>query len=202
VGGGLQSHVGLDARPPRGAHLPIAEEEKDSSMPAFTIRDEREHDAAAIRAVTLAAFANMPYSRQTEAAIVEALRAAGALTVSLVAIEAVDVVGHVAFSPASIDGEAVPGWYGVGPLSVRPDRQRSGIGSALMREGIARLRALGGKGCVVVGDPAYYQRFGFQARPGLTVPGVPPEHVRFLDLEAEWAPGVVAFHPGFAARDD
>lgn len=171
-------------------------------MPAFAIRDEQERDAAAIRAVTLAAFANMPYSQQTEAAIIDALRAAGALAVSLVAVEGDDVVGHVAFSPVSVNGAAAPGRYGVGPLSVRPGRQRSGIGSALMREGIARLRALGGKGCVVVGDPAYYERFGFLANPGLTVPGVPPQHVRFLDLEADWPTGVVAFHPGFEARDD
>lgn len=124
-------------------------------MPAFVIRDEEERDAAAIRAVTLAAFATMPYSQQTEAAIVDALRAAGALAVSLVAVDGEEVVGHVAFSPVTIDGVAAPGWYGVGPLSVRPGRQGSGIGSALMREGIARLRELGGKGGVVVGDPAY-----------------------------------------------
>jgi putative acetyltransferase len=171
-------------------------------MPAFTIRDEQEGGAAAIRAVTLAAFATMPYSQQTEAAIVDALREAGALAVSLVAVEGDEVMGHVAFSPVSVNGAAAPGWYGIGPLSVRPDRQRSGIGSALMREGIARLRALGAKGCMVVGDPAYYERFGFRARPAPTVPGVPPRHVRFLDLEAEWPEGVVAFHPGFAARDD
>jgi putative acetyltransferase len=171
-------------------------------MPAFTIRDEQEGGAAAIRAVTLAAFATMPYSQQTEAAIVDALRAAGALAVSLVAVEDGDVVGHVAFSSVTIDGAPAPGWYGVGPLSVRPDRQRSGIGSALMREGVARLRALGAKGCVVVGDPNYYERFGFRENPAVTVPGVSPGHVRVLELGAERTRGVVAFHPGFEARDD
>jgi len=171
-------------------------------MPAFVIRDEQTRDAAAIRAVTLAAFATMPYSQQTEAAIVDALRAAGALAASLVAVDGDEVVGHVAFSPVTIDGSAAPGRYGVGPLSVRPERQRSGIGSALMRAGIARLRALGGKGCVVVGDPAYYERFGFRAKPGPTVPGVPPQHVRFLGLESAWPAGAVAFHPAFEARDD
>jgi putative acetyltransferase len=64
------------------------------------IRDEQEDDAAAIRAVTMAAFETMPYSSQTEAAIIEALRAAGALTVSLVAVEDDQVVGHIAFSPS------------------------------------------------------------------------------------------------------
>lgn len=171
-------------------------------MPAFVIRDEQERDAAAIRAVTLAAFATMPYSQQTEAAIVDALRAAGALAVSLVAVDGDVVVGHVAFSPVTIDGVAAPGWYGVGPLSVRPEQQRSGIGSALMREGIARLQALGGKGYVVVGDPAYYERFGFRVIPGLTVADIPPEYVRFLALGPDWPAGVVAFHPGFEAHDD
>jgi putative acetyltransferase len=171
-------------------------------MPPFTIRDERAGDAAVIRAVTLAAFATMPYSEQTEAAIVDALRAAGALAVSLVAVEDGDVVGHVAFSPLTIGSAEMAAWYGVGPLSVRPGRQRSGIGSALMRAGIARLPAFGAKGCVVVGDPAYYGRFGFRENPAVSVPGVSPHHVRVLELVGERPSGVVAFHPGFAARDD
>jgi putative acetyltransferase len=170
-------------------------------MTAFTIRDERPDDAAAIRAVTLAAFAAMPYSRQSEAAIIEALRAAGALAASLVAEAGDAVIGHVAFSPVTIDGAGRAGWYAVGPLSVRPDRQRSGIGSALMQAGIARLRTLGGAGCVVIGDPRYYERFGFRDEPGLSAEGVPAEHFRVLAFAPERVSGVVAFHPGFAADD-
>lgn len=171
-------------------------------MSETIIRDEREGDAAAIRAVTLVAFAGMPYSQQTEAAIVEALRVANALAVSLVAVEDGEVVGHVAFSPISIDGAAAPGWYGVGPLSVRPGRQRAGIGAALMRAGLERVKALGGKGCVLVGDPGYYRRFGFEASASLSYPDLPAEYFQVLRLGPEARSGVVAFHPAFAARDE
>lgn len=171
-------------------------------MTATTIRDEREEDAGAIRAVTLAAFADMPYSQQTEAAIVAALRAAGALAVSLVAVEDGDVVGHVAFSPVTIDGAEAPGWFGAGPLSVRPDRQRGGIGAALMRAGLARLAGAGAKGCVLVGDPGYYRRFGFEASSSLAYPDLPAEYFQVLALTSQPPSGTVAFHSAFAARDD
>jgi putative acetyltransferase len=171
-------------------------------MTDATIRDEREEDAGAIRAVTLAAFAGMPYSEQTEAAIVEALRASGALAVSLVAVEDGEVVGHVAFSPVTIDGAAAPGWFGAGPLSVRPDRQKGGIGTALMRAGLARLTETGAKGCVLVGDPGYYRRFGFVASDRLVYPDLPAEYFQILALTSQTPSGTVAFHPAFAARDD
>lgn len=170
-------------------------------MAAVTIRDERPDDAGAIRAITVAAFEGMPYSEQTEAAIVAALRAAGALTLSLVAVEGEDIVGHVAFSPVSINEAAAPGWFGVGPVSVRPDRQKAGIGSALMQAGLARLKAANAKGCVLVGDPAYYRRFGFRESSALRYPDLPAEYFQVLDLVGEAPSGIVAFHPGFAARD-
>lgn len=172
------------------------------AMSGIVIRDEQEGDAAAIRAVTLAAFQNMPYSQQTEAAIVDALRAAGALAVSLVAVEGDEVTGHVAFSPIAIDGAPASGWFGVGPLSVRPDRQRKGIGTALMRAGLERLEKSGGKGCALVGDPAYYRRFGFRTTPSLTYPEVPAEYFQVLELASDAPSGTVAFHPAFEARDD
>ncbi len=104
------------------------------------IRDERESDVTAIRALTEAAFADVPQSRQTEAAVIDALRAAGALTLSLVAVDDADeVVGHVAVSPVTHRRACRLGWYGGGPLSVRPDRQRSGIGTALVRAAFERL---------------------------------------------------------------
>ena len=171
-------------------------------MPEPTIRDERETDAGAIRAVTRAAFAGVPYSQQTEAAIVEALRAAGALAVSLVAVENDEIVGHVAFSAMTIDGAAAPGWFGAGPLSVRPGRQRSGIGAALIRAGLARLADAGAQGCVLVGDPAYYRRFGFREAASLIYPGLPAAYFQVLEQAAAEPRGTVAFHPAFAARDD
>ncbi len=102
------------------------------------IRPEREGDADTIRALTSEAFATAAHSSGTEAAIVDGLRADGALSVSLVAEEAGMIVGHAAFSPVTISGS--PGnWMGLGPISVAPDRQRQGVGTALMRAGLERM---------------------------------------------------------------
>ncbi|WP_312018215.1 GNAT family N-acetyltransferase [Bradyrhizobium semiaridum] len=136
--------------------------------PPMPIRDERDEYAAAISRITAAAFERAPHSSGTEAHIVEALRQAGALALSLVATsDDGSIVGHVVFSPVRIYGK--PGrWYGLGPVSVAPDVQRHGVGSALIREGLARLATLDADGSVVLGDPAYYGRFGFVSDPGLT----------------------------------
>ena len=163
------------------------------------IRPEEPRDAAAIRSVTTAAFRAMPYSQQTEAAIVDALRAGGAMTVSLVAVDGDEVVGHVAFSPVTIDGAEATGWYGVGPLSVHPDRQRQGIGSALMKAGLQKIEAIGAAGCVLLGDPGYYRRFGFKVGGGLVYPDAPAEYFQALAFSGTVPTGTVAFHNGFNA---
>jgi putative acetyltransferase len=154
------------------------------------IRPETPTDFAAIRTINIDAFAHHPFSHQTEHLIVEALRAKGALTLSLVAVVGEGdgfgpvgtVVGHIAFSPVTVGGREV-GWHIAGPLAVTPPLQRKGIGSALVREGLARLRALGSKGCCLVGDPAYYTRLGFAHDPALTMHGVPPEVILCLPLD-------------------
>jgi putative acetyltransferase len=162
------------------------------------IRDEMPSDEAAIESVIEAAFRDMPYSQQTETFIMAALRRSGALTVSLVAEDAGHIVGQAAFSPVTIDGKPSD-WYGAGPISVTPERQRRGIGSALMEEGLGRLHGLGAGGCMLVGDPAWYRRFGFHYEPRLTLPGVPPEVFMILPLGKVVPGGKVAFHPAFAA---
>jgi putative acetyltransferase len=160
------------------------------------IRAEAPSDIASIRAVTAAAFENVPFSDQTEPAIVDALRRAGALTVSLVATEEGDVIGHVAFSPVLIDRPAGD-WYGLGPVSVRPDRQRQGVGQRLISQGLEELRSRGAEGCVVFGEPAYYGRFGFVSDPDLRFAGAPPGY--FLRLAFKSAPpkGDVNYHAAF-----
>ena len=163
------------------------------------IRDERPGDAAEIGAVTAAAFVGHPFSRGTEPMIVEALRAAGALALSLVAEEAGKILGHVAFSPLEMPAAGL-GWLGIGPLSVRPDRQGEGFGAALMKAGLARARAGGAAGCVLVGDLGYYGRFGFARREGLTYSDVPPIYVLSLAFGPVEPAGEAAFHPGFGAR--
>jgi len=175
----------------------------------LTIRDERPDDFDAIGELTRAAFADHPHSSHTEQFIVAALRAAGALTISLVAElgddygdggdgQAPRVVGHVAFSPVAIS-DGSPNWYGLGPVSVAPAFQRCGIGQELIEAGLARLRALGAAGCVVLGEPEFYSRFGFAADPQLTLPGVPPEYFLAMPLANLRASGEVTYHPAFNA---
>src|SRR3990172_2019973 len=122
------------------------------------IRNERESDVGVISEVTKEAFENHPHSNHTEQFIVDALRAANALTVSLVAEVDGKVVGHIAFSPVTIS-DGSQNWYGLGPISVLPECQKQGIGKSLIDEGLSLLKALGAKGCVLVGEPKYYERF-------------------------------------------
>ena len=166
--------------------------------PAILIRDETDADAQAITAVTVATFEAPEISDHTEQYIVEALRAAQALTVSLVAEVAGRVVGHIAFSPVTIsDGSRH--WYGLGPVSVLPQYQRQGIGKALIRAGLARLQALGAQGCCLVGHPQYYRQFGFANVAGLSVEGVPPEVFFALAFDGPLPQGTVTFHAAFQA---
>lgn len=162
------------------------------------IRPEQAGDISAIDAVTRAAFKDHPHSDQCEHFIIAALRAAGALSISLVAEVEGEVVGHVAFSPVNIS-DLSPDWYGLGPVSVLPDRQRQGTGQALIKGGLALLQEKGVAGCVVVGDPDYYARFGFRHIAGLLYPGLPPEYFMALPLQATSPQGIVSYHPAFTA---
>jgi putative acetyltransferase len=164
-----------------------------------TVRPETGSDHDAIRHVNLAAFKDHPFSQQTEHLIVDALRAAGALTLSLVAEVDGEVVGHIAFSPARI-GDASSDWYLLGPVAVHPDHQRRGIGRALIECGLSSLRAVGGRGCVLVGDAAFYRRFGFGHVAEVTCTGVPDENVLCLPLCDETPVGKLLHHAAFSVR--
>ena len=166
--------------------------------PKFTIRNETHDDVAAIAEVTIAAFKTLEISNHTEQLIIEALRAAKSLAVSLVAEMDGQVVGHIAFSPITIsDGTA--DWYGLGPVSVLPEYQRKGIGKALIEEGLARLKSLNAKGCCLVGHPDYYRRFGFRNVSGLAHEGVPQEFFFALSFSGLTPNGTIDFHEGFKA---
>ena len=162
------------------------------------IRSERPTDVAAISYLTTAAFKTAPHSSGTEARIIEGLRALKALTISLVAVDQDEIVGHVAFSPVTIAG--VRGdWYGLGPVSISPEHQNRGIGQSLIRAGLEQLRLLQAAGCVVLGDPRYYQRFGFESDPALTYGGNTSPYFRRLILGGPPATGDVAYHSAFEA---
>lgn len=165
-------------------------------MSGFAIRPERAGDETAIGAVTTRAFAEAEHSDGTEAAITESLRHGGDLALSLVAEKNGEIIGHIAFSPVTTsDGST--GWYGLGPISVVPEHQNEGIGGAMIEHGIALLSEMDAQGIVLLGDPAYYARFGFTHDPALDYPGPPPEYFQRLVLAGEPATGIVTYAPAF-----
>ena len=165
----------------------------------IVIRNETPDDVGEITEVTIAAFKTLAISQHTEQFIVEALRAAKVLTLSLVAEMDGRVIGHIAFSPVTLS-DGTPNWYGLGPVSVLPEHQRKGIGKTLIEEGLSRLKDLNARGCCLVGHPEYYRKFGFKNVPGLRYEGVPPEFFFALTLDGHIIPhGTVAFHEAFKA---
>lgn len=176
------------------------------------IRLEIPADIPAIHALTQAAFLNAPHTQHTEHYIVDALRAAGQLSLSLVAHDEHDehdLIGHIAFSPVHLihehaTDEIPAGWFGLGPVSVLPHRQRQGIGSKLITHALATLKQAGAVGCVVLGDPAYYHRFGFAPTPSLVLPGVPSDYFMAIALDGRLKnipQGSVRYHEAFDTRE-
>lgn len=164
----------------------------------MVIREEGPADIEAITEVTVEAFKTLDISSNTEQFIVLALRAANALAISLVTEIDGQVVGHIAFSRVDIS-DGSEDWYGLGPVSVSPDLHGQGIGSALINEGLERLKRLCAKGCCLVGYPEYYERFGFKNIPGLVVDRVPDYAVLCLPFFNQMPQGTVTFHAAFAA---
>jgi len=163
------------------------------------IRKETDADIEAITEVTIAAFKTLPISNNTEQFIVKALRNADVLTISLVAEIEGQIVGHIAFSPLKIT-DGTKDWYGLGPVSVLPECHRKGIGKSLIKEGLSLLKELGGQGCALVGDPNYYNRFGFKKYPELIHEGVPQEFFLALPFTDRVPQGTVIFHESFSAN--
>lgn len=159
------------------------------------IRNEEPLDAAAIEQTIRDAFRGADHSSGTEAQIVNALRRAGALAVSLVATDKGIVVGHIAISPVTMaEGD---GWFGLAPVAVRPEWQHKGIGSRLITEALSRIREHGAAGCVVLGDPGIYGKFGFAHDPSVTYADAPPPYFQILSFGPERPSGPVRYHAGF-----
>jgi putative acetyltransferase len=167
----------------------------------MVVRPETPQDVEAIRSVNVEAFKGHPFSQQTEHLIVELLRADNALDISLVAEFGKSVVGHIAFSQVQI-GDVASGWYLLGPVAVRPLFQRQGIGRALVEAGLGALQSKGAGGCVLVGDPKFYTRFGFEQTPGVTCVGVPDEFVLCLRIAGPMPVGEVLHHPAFSVKPE
>jgi putative acetyltransferase len=163
------------------------------------IRDESAGDVPVIEAVTVAAFLNAPHTSHTEQFVVNALRRSGKLAISLVADAGTEVIGHVAVSPVSIS-DGASAWFGLGPISVLPEHQGRGVGSLLMREALHILRLRGAAGCVLLGEPEYYSRFGFQADANLILREVPPRYFLAISFGTSRPHGTVSYHEAFNAQ--
>jgi putative acetyltransferase len=169
----------------------------------IVIRREAPADAAAVREVNRGAF-----GQPDEAALVDRLRAHAALYLGLVAVDDRELVGHILFTPVPLHTAAgIVTFLALAPMAVRPARQRQGIGSTLVREGLAACRAAGYGLVVVVGHPPFYPRFGFvRARPlGLTSePAFPDEAFMVAELTAgalHGRRGVIRYGPEFGGHN-
>lgn len=166
---------------------------------ATDVRHERADEAAAIAALVAEAF-----GRDAEAELVGRLRAAGALTASLVATAAGTLLGHVALSPVETNGQSGP-WLGLAPLAVRPAWRRRGIGSRLVRHAVEAAAAAGAQAVFVLGDPGYYDRLGFEEACPLgwrcvyAVPTAAFRVQRLGDRSRLPRTGTVRYHPVFDA---
>jgi len=137
----------------------------------------------------------------------EAVRILKALTDGAHGAQIVDGVKRYELVLRLPDGARTPqdleriaaGWYGLGPISVLPQRQGRGIGSRPMEQVLSELRAMQAAGCVLLGDPAYYARFGFEARAGLQLPGVPPGYFMALALRGPVPEGIAQYSDAFNA---
>lgn len=166
-------------------------------MDRFTIRRETEADISVIREVTGKAFTGLSLRGYSEQAIVEALRDADALTLSLIAVDGPFVVGHVAASPVTIS-DGTQGWVSLGPVSVEPKFQGRGIGSALVSRALDQLRESGVGGVVALGEPEFYRKFGFTQGERLVHPGFPAENFFARPIRDSRMPtGEVSYHPAF-----
>jgi putative acetyltransferase len=173
---------------------------KDDS-PLIIIRPEKPDDVAAIRIVNERAF-----GRPAEAELVEALRAHGKATLSLVAEQNAQVVGHILFSPVTIESEnQLIAGIGLAPLTVLPEWQNRSIGSQLVEAGLAECRSAGHERAVVLGHARYYPRFGFvpASRYGLRSEYDVPDDV-FMAIELrdgalQGCVGLVRYAPEFEA---
>lgn len=164
------------------------------------IRKETASDIEGITQVTVAAFRTLTISNQTEQYIIKALRAAGALALSLVAEIDGHIVGHIAFSRVTIS-DGAKDWYGLGPVSVLPEHQKQGIGKSLINKGLSLLKQLGAQGCALVGDPNYYKQFGFKNFPELIYEGIPQDFFVVLPFSENMPQGIVVFHEAFLVNE-
>ncbi|MGP6174033.1 GNAT family N-acetyltransferase [Corynebacterium sp. A21] len=165
------------------------------------IRREAEADITAIRHIVARSYEQAEYSAHNLPKIVESLRDADVLSLSLVAIQGLDLAGYIAASPITIS-DGTGGWYGLGPVAVDPEYQNAGIGRALMEAALKELREGGAGGVVSLGDPEFYLRFGFRKIEGLAFRNAPEGQLLALNLGDSTTPqDFVSYHAAFGQPD-
>ena len=162
------------------------------------IRPETIEDIEAIFSLTTEAFKSKSFSDGSESGIIDKLRSDGDLKLSLVAVDQSEVVGHAAFSPVTIEN-VDDNWFGLGPISVLPNRQRTGIGTRLINEGFRLLKKQKAKGIVLVGDPDYYGKFGFAGDGRLTYGELPTRLVQWVSITGDMPNGELKYCRAFGA---
>ncbi|MBK0063597.1 MULTISPECIES: GNAT family N-acetyltransferase [unclassified Acinetobacter] len=169
-------------------------------MNKIIIRSEQAKDIAEISEVIRLAFLNSEYSSHTEQFIVNSLRQNDVLTLSLVAEIDHILVGHIAISPVQLSTHEL-GWYGFGPVSILPKMQKQGIGSQLILSALEMLKDLKAKGCVLLGDPNYYHRFGFKSYAELILKDVPAQYFQAISFNKNIPQAIVTYHSAFNATE-
>lgn len=162
----------------------------------IVIRPEAPEDYDAITVVIDRAFEGKPYAAGDESDLVVKLRDLGDLVASLVAVHEGEVVGQICFSRAELEGQ-FDGWYALGPIAVLPVFQGRGIGAALMNEGLRRIADLGAQGSILLGDPRYYSRFGFQLSAANCPENLPAQYFMIKQFSGSAPHGRFSFHPAF-----
>lgn len=167
----------------------------------FRVREARLEDEGAIDEVVARAFQAEPLATGREVEIVQTLRSKKRLRLMMVAElrETGEVVGCLALSPVKMENQAT-GWFGLGPVAVVPKWQRSGVGSTMIQMTLATLQMEHANGCVVLGEPSFYQRLGFKVLPKLTLPGTPEGYFLALPMDGTNPEGRVFYHATFGKR--
>jgi len=161
----------------------------------FNIRNEEPKDIEQVRSIVRSTFPT-----KAESKLVDALRANGKAILSLVAVNDDTVLGHILFSPVTTTPPSDAKGIGLAPVAIRPDVQLQGIGSKLIYQGLRLCKELGFDFCVVLGNPKYYHRFGFESASSFGTEneyGLDEEFIliRFSDCNVR---GLVRYAPEFA----
>jgi putative acetyltransferase len=170
-------------------------------MEKIEIRRESPRDVTAIHELTRQAFRDMPFAGGDEQEVIDRLRSSGCLVLSLVAVIEQKVVGQVTFSNATVADGTSP-WFALGPVAVAPHLQAMGIGSALINRGLAEIKDLSALGCILTGNPNYYQRFGFVLAPRNVPANEPPEYFMLKLFTPRQPSGAFEFNKAFYGGQD